>query len=220
MEWLAKKLANNIAVSLNYDAEKESVVAYGLIAMIQTFCTVLLVLIFGLIIGAPIEALIVCFSVSILRKYSGGAHVGTIEECTAIAVIYSVGCAAVSKFLLASHMNLYINIALILVVFLISYITIHILAPVDSPRKPIKTETKRKRMKKGSYIVITVYLVIETALVILQYRYTFVNSFILSLMFGLAWQIFTLTRVAAHFLQLIDNSLNYIFKKRKEADCV
>ncbi len=68
MEKLARKLANNIALSLGYDDEKEAVVAYGLIAIIQVSIIILLVLLLGLLAGAPIEAMIICLSASILRK--------------------------------------------------------------------------------------------------------------------------------------------------------
>ena len=90
MEKAAKILANRIAQTLQYDEERELVVAYGLTGLIQTTVTVLLVLIFGLIAGVPVEALIICFSVSILRKYSGGSHADSIHLCTAMALLYSV----------------------------------------------------------------------------------------------------------------------------------
>src|SRR5659263_735788 len=105
MEKLARKLASNIAIALNYGNEREQVIAYGLIAMIQIFVTVFLVLIIGIFTGVPIEALIICFSVSILRKYSGGAHAGSIEICISISVIYCVVFALISRRLLLPVLN-------------------------------------------------------------------------------------------------------------------
>ncbi|MCE5343707.1 MAG: accessory gene regulator B family protein, partial [Eubacteriales bacterium] len=67
MENLVRRLASRIALSLGYDAEKEAVVAYGLLAIVQVAITVILALLFGFLVGAPVEAMIVCFSVSILR---------------------------------------------------------------------------------------------------------------------------------------------------------
>ena len=117
MEKLAKQLANNIASSLNYDKEKEAVIAYGLIAIIQVAITVLLILLFGIQIGAPIEALVICFSASILRKYSGGAHADTPELCTAISVIYCILMALLTKHLLTPIYNPIIMAVAILIIF-------------------------------------------------------------------------------------------------------
>ena len=125
MEKLAKKLANNISVSLGYDDEKEKVIAYGLTGIIQIIVTVLLVFVIGIIVGTPMEALIICFSISILRKYSGGAHVSTIGLCTTLGVTYCVAFSLISKYLLLPVLNTYFMIALIAVVYALSFFTIY-----------------------------------------------------------------------------------------------
>jgi accessory gene regulator B len=218
MERLARKLASNIAGSLGYDNEKERVIAYGLTAMIQISVTVILVFAIGLIIGAPVEALIICFSVSLLRKYSGGAHVGTIEECTSISVIYCVAFALISRRLLLPALNIYSMIPIIIVVYVLSFIAIFKLAPVDSPNKPIKTEKKKRRMRRGSFIILTVYFVLSILFLLLSLKYFSISSLGTSLLFGIAWQIITLTKFGTYFLKRIDSAVNIIFRNRKEVD--
>jgi accessory gene regulator B len=218
MEILARKLASNIAGSLGYDDEKERVIAYGLTAMIQTAVTVILVFAIGLIVGAPVEALIICFSVSILRKYCGGAHVGTIEECTSISVIYCVVFALISRQLLLPVLNIYLMLSIIIVVYALSFIAIFKLAPVDSPNKPIKTEKKKRRMRRGSFITLSAYFVLSILFLLLSFKYNITNSFGLSLIFGISWQILTLTKFGSYFLNKIDFSVNKIFRIRREVD--
>ena len=97
MEKIANKLAHNISLSLGFDDEKEAVVAYGLIAIIQITVIVLLVLFFGILISAPVEGLIVCFSASILRKYSGGAHAAhapSADGAACVATADANGCSS------------------------------------------------------------------------------------------------------------------------------
>lgn len=204
MEKLAKKLANNIAESLGYDSEKEKVIAYGLIAMIQIAVTVILVLIIGLVARTPVESLIICFSVSALRKYSGGAHAGFIEECTTISVIYCLMCSLISKYLLLSVLNIYWLSTLTIIIYALSYYAIYKLAPVDSTKKPIKTEKKKKRMRRGSFVTLSVYCALSILFVILGIRYHYINSFAISLLFGVVWQIFTLTKTGTYFLNIVD----------------
>jgi accessory gene regulator B len=218
MEKLAKKLANNISISLGYDIEKEHVIAYGLTAIIQIIVTVLLILVIGLIVGTPVEALIICFSISILRKYSGGAHAGSIEMCTLISVIYCVGFSLISKYLLASILSTYSMLFIIVLVFALSFLAIYKLAPVDSPNKPIKTEKKKKRMRKDSYIVLTVYLAISITFLLLNLKFHSLISFGISLIFGVMWQILTLTKFISYSFDKIDFAVNKVFRIRKEVD--
>jgi accessory gene regulator B len=212
MEKLERKLANNIAISLNYDNEKEQVVAYGLIAIIQTFVTVFLVLIIGIFTGVPIEALIICFSVSILRKYSGGAHAGSIELCTTIAIIYITTFSLISRYLLSEVLNSYAMAIIIFVIYALSFFAIYKFAPVDSPKKLIKTEKKKKRMRKGSFTILTVYFALSVILFLLSRKQYITNSFGLSLLFGLSWQIFTLTKPGSSFIHLVDSAVYKIIR--------
>ncbi|MEA4832658.1 Accessory gene regulator protein B [bioreactor metagenome] len=211
MEKLARKLANNISLSLGYDSEKEAVIAYGLIAIIQIVFTTLLVLLFGLLIGTPAEALIVCFSVSFLRKYSGGAHARTAEICTAFSVFYCITAAVIANKLLTVIYNPFIMTAAIIIIYLLSYIIVYKVAPVDSPNKPIRTEIKKKKMKKGSFIVLSIYFIISVLLLASGYKMFF--SYGISLLFGVSWQIFTLTHTGAKFIDFINHMFTYNEKK-------
>lgn len=208
MEKLANNLAGEIARSLGYDEEKRAVVAYGLIAIIQIFVTVLLVLLLGIWIGAPAEALIACFSVSILRKYSGGAHAGTAELCTGIAVVYCTAAAYASKKLLEIY-NLPFMLIASALIFSWSFYTVYRYAPVDSPKKPIRTEAKRARMKKDSLIVLSVYLAVLLILLAFGLQIKPFNAYGISLLFGVAWQILSLTSPGEFLL----HSVNQLFGK-------
>jgi accessory gene regulator B len=212
MEKLARKLASNISSSLGYDDEKEAVVAYGLIAMIQITLTTLLVLLLGILAGAPVEALIICFSVSILRKYSGGAHAKTAEFCTGFSVIYCILTAVISKRLLAGIYNPIAMAVAIIIIFALSFLIVYKFAPVDSPNKPIRTEKKKKRMRKGSFIILSVYFVMSVTFFLLAYQSEIFESYGIGLLFGISWQIFTLTHLGAQFI----GKMNQLFILRKE----
>ena len=206
MEEVAKKIAANIANSLHYNEEQEAVVAYGMIAIIQIIVTVVLVTILGLILGVWLEALVITFSVSILRKYSGGTHAKTIGLCTTIGVIYSVGFACIAKYLVAPNVSI-ISMALFgIITYIFSYLTVYKLAPVDTPNKPITTEKKRKRMRKGSYVTLSCYLVISMFSLLMARQNIFFAGIFISLIFGILWQILTLTKLGAK----LTNTINQI----------
>jgi accessory gene regulator B len=204
MEKIAQIIGNKIANELNFKEQKKQVIIYGLIALIQTVITFLMIIIIGLIFSILIEALIVCLSLSLLRKYSGGAHLSSIEICTAISVIFSILFSLLCKYILLTLINTNILIILLILVFVVAFFAIYKLAPVDSPNKPIKTEKKKKRMKKGSYITLTFFLIISIVFLFIGMYYKNFNSYLLCMFLGILWQVFTLTSLGHRFYKLIN----------------
>ncbi|NCB51879.1 MAG: accessory regulator AgrB [Clostridia bacterium] len=208
MEKMARKLASNISSSLGFDDEKEAVIAYGLIAIIQITITIVLVLLFGLLVGAPVEALIICLSVSIFRKYSGGAHAKSAELCTSFSVLYCTLTAAIAKRLLTEvYYSVPMALALI-VIFSLSFFIVYKYAPVDSPNKPIRSAEKKNKMRKGSFIILSTYLIISVLFFILSNKYEIFKSYGISMLFGISWQIFTLTSYGAKFIEKMNKTIN------------
>ncbi len=194
METWVRRLASKIAQSLGYDAEKESVIAYGLIAIVQVVLTVALALAAGLLIHAPAESMIVCFSVSILRRFSGGAHADSLGMCTLITIVVCTLFAFLSKTL-APFLTPLLLTLISVVVYSLVFSSVYRYAPVGSPHKPIKTEQKRLRMRKACYRITAAYTLLQILLIIFSLWYPEARSLAASLIFGVAWQAFTLTHV-------------------------
>lgn len=203
MEQLARKIAKTISTNLHYDEEKEAVIAYGLIAIIQTFVTLLIVIILGIVFKILIEALLVTLSASLLRKYSGGSHASSIGICTATAVIYSIGCGLIIKYLLVGIHDTDIVVVITSVVFTFAYWIAYKKAPVDSPNKPIKSKAKITRMRKGTFIVLTCFLLLNGLLIALSGQYPIFLNYSFGILFGIIWQISTLTKFSAKLADII-----------------
>ena len=218
MEKLCNKIANKIALELNFDNDKKEVLAYGAFALLQMIVSLALVLIFGLIFHVAVEALIISFIVSILRKYSGGVHASSPSACLFIGTIICVGLAILIKFFLALLIDIKIQLILGELIFIWSYYILYKLAPVDGPNKPIKREEKINRMKKGSIIILSVYLGIIIVDIIIFY-YLGGNRLILyaiCICAGVLWQTFTLTKFGFVTITNIDALFKYIFNLKKE----
>jgi len=208
MEKLARRLANKIALSLALDSEREAVIAYGLIAILQVFVTILIVTLLGVIIGALVESLIVCFSVSLLRKYSGGAHAQTAEFCTAITAVYCTLTAALSKYIIVYIYHPIVMLIAVILLYACSLWVAYRYIPVDSPNKPIKSPVKIKRMRIISISILIFYAALSGLFLIFSRVRPETQSFGISLYFGISWQMFTLTPVGAVML----HKLNEIFQ--------
>lgn len=211
---ICEKISNSIANELELNHEKKSVVNYGIFAFIQMSISIIFVFIFGLIFNVTIEALIITFTISILRKSSGGVHASTPSICTIIGTLVGVGFALLVKLI---ELNLIFIIAVGLVVFIGAYIIIIKLAPVDSIAKPIKGEAKRNRLRKKSINILMLYGIIVIFNILI---YTFINKYYLleyslCIYIGIVWQVFSLTSIGKLFLNKIDDYLSLILLKRR-----
>lgn len=213
MEKLSNNIANKVVLELSLDDDNRDVIAYGAFALIQMFLSILFVLLFGFLFHVAFEALIISFTAAFLRKYSGGVHACSPGNCIIIGTIVCVGQAVLISLLINSVVNLKLVIILGVVIFIWSYYTIYKLAPVDSAAKPIVKEEKRKRMKKGSMILLSIYLTI-TVICILAYISSGESKLLfyaLSLFSGILWQTFTLTTSGHLLVGKVDTFLNHIY---------
>lgn len=193
IENICEEISSYISKELNFDDDKKSVINYGIFAFIQMGICIALVIVFGFLFNVTIESLIVSFTISILRKSSGGVHAQSPERCAVIGTVSSVSMALICK---------YININVIFVIlvgssiFIWSYYILYKLAPVDSIAKPIRNIEKRNKFKKISIKILIIYLII-IIINILGYlffkNYTLL-TYSLCIYMGLLWQIFSLTK--------------------------
>jgi len=204
MERLSKKLAVDIAQSLDKSKDEQEIIAYGLLGIFQLISNIVLTLLFGWIFGVPFQALFLSFSVSLLRRFSGGAHAETLNFCTLVGLVYSIFFAKVSVYLTGSTFNPWISFGLSAMIMILAWITVAARAPVDSPQKPIRSAEKRQRMRKGSFQTLTFLTITVTTLFIIGCFHKIVLSYGFSLVFGVLWQTFSLTIPGAKLLNSLD----------------
>ncbi|OJU12590.1 MAG: hypothetical protein BGN88_10590 [Clostridiales bacterium 43-6] len=203
METLALKIADKIAFELGYDSEKKMIVQYGLFGLIQIVTILLINIIIGLLFNILFETLTMTLTSSILRKYSGGAHLEKLGVCT----LLSVAVSTIFPLMIKSYYK-YLGVSFVLIsiilVFVLSFFLIYKLAPIDNPNKPIKTERKRKRMRKGSFIVLIFFMVVTFLLFILGIQNQNIFRYCWSILIAILWQVFSLTKLWVKFYHFID----------------
>lgn len=200
---ICEKISSKIARELNLDDDKKSVINYGIFAFIQMVMCIVLVIIFGFIFNVVIEALIISFTISLLRKSSGGSHASSPGRCAVIGTIASVGMGLLSKYI---DVNFNGVVLMGVIIFIWSYYIIHKLAPVDSIAKPIKSIEKKKRLKKSSIMILSIYLMI---VVINLLHFYFMKDYIVlvyssCIYMGLLWQVFSLTKYSYLLMGTLD----------------
>ncbi|MPN45282.1 hypothetical protein SDC9_192849 [bioreactor metagenome] len=71
-------------------------------------------------------------------------------------------------------------------------------------------------MRKGAFLTLSFYMLVSIILLLLGKHELIFNSFALSLLFGILWQIFTLTKIGTAFLNRTDLIANILLGKKKE----
>lgn len=198
MEQCARKAAHFIAQQQKLDEERESVIAYGMLAFFQMLLILLYAVIWGLLTRTLWESLIIYFVVGIFRKFTGGAHAHSMEGCIFVSITTMSVMAALSHYVIAPRVSSSLMVLFTLFTFSLVFFVVWKKAPVDSPNKPIRKPEKIKRLRRGSFILLTLFGIISIFLTILTF---FINSSVLlsmdcALMLALIWQGFTLTKLA------------------------
>jgi len=212
-EKMAVKIGNNAKLFLNVDDDGEQIIVYGAINLIQIIFAVLWVIIAGLFFGVVYEALIFSITVSILRKYSGGAHASSSGRCIIIGTILAVAAGLfIDKIFYKFNMTTVILISIAFMAF--AFIVVVKNAPVDSIKKPINNIEIKKQFKKKSIIVISIFSLIIIILCVLSKTYSelYYIKLIESVNLGVLWQASTLTKNGIRFLNKVDFVLKYMIE--------
>lgn len=206
MELLANKIAAYLGKNLNKDDEQTSVIAYGLIALLQTASIFLLALVIGIVFNFLPEAMISFFSVGFLRRLIGGHHSQKLYSCLIVSVLCIVLFSSLARYVLVPYSPLWLLCSLTAIIYITAFILTYKLAPVDNPNKRIRTEEKRTRLRRNSFVVLALFVLISLIFIILQYNLGGIYSrLVVSLAISVLWQVFMLTTTGKYLISNIDS---------------
>lgn len=210
IETLAHKIAERIAFQLDFDDDKKAVVAYGLIGILQLATLFTIITIIGFIFNFWYECMIIFLGVGIIRKSTGGAHAKTMKSCNIISVFTVTLLSALSRYLLGVPINIYVNLGISILIFMICFIIFYLHVPVDSPNKPIVKPEKIKRLRRQSFILLTLLFLILIIFILLTTYHKRFYSIAISIRLTILWQLLTLTETGAFMIEKIDSKINSI----------
>ena len=151
-------LSNKIALKLTEHnmilQEDYKIYVYGFFMLISKafFWTILLT--FGILLKAFIEAVVFGLLFSGIRQYAGGYHASTETRCqllSTLAIFFSILLIKISK-------EYDLSLFLIILTF-ISTVIIFFLCPLDTPEKPL-SENEIKYFRKKSRVILMVIFVV------------------------------------------------------------
>lgn len=215
IEVLANKIADGIALQLSLEAEKRSVIAYGVIGILQVTALLIMITIIGLISGTLYESLIIFASVAFIRKSTGGAHSKTMIGCNTVSVLSIALLAISSRYLLGTPIDSYVNSGITVIAFFIGYVIFYLLVPVDSPNKPIVTPKRIERLRKESFSKLFLFFLLTIASILLADTHERFYSIASSIRVAMIWQAMTLTETGTLLLSKLDSIVSKMLDKLK-----
>lgn len=216
IETIARKIADRIALQLDYDEDKKSVITYGLIGLLQILSLFIIIFIIGSLFGFLYESIVIYVGVCFIRKSTGGAHSRSMNGCNIVSLVSIIIMSALSHYVLNFPLNQWSNLGITIFVFFVCHIVFYIKVPMDNPNKPIVKPEKIKRLRRQSFIKLGILLLISIALVLLAATYNRFYSIISSIRMIILWLILTLSRPGIWMLNKFDSCIDNIMRKSND----
>lgn len=202
-------------MQLSLDQEKRSVIAYGLIGLLQVTTLFIIIAIIGILSDSFYESMFIFLGVGFMRKSTGGAHSKTMMGCNTVSILSIALLAIASRYLLSTPIGSYVNSGITMMVFLLGFVIFYLRVPVDSPNKPIVTIEKIKRLRKESFSKLFLFFILTVVSIQLADTHERFYSIASSIRVAMIWQAITLTVTGTYLLSKLDLVVNRMLNKLK-----
>jgi len=127
-----------------------------------------------------------------------------------ISVLSITILSTLARYFFDFPLSKFVNFGISIFVFIFCFIVFYIRVPVDSPNKPIVKPEKIKKLRRQSFLILTIFFLLSIALIILTTWYNRFYSIAISIRLSMLWQLFMLTRIGAQFIRKADSKLKVI----------
>lgn len=211
---LPRYIARYLREKLELTTEQEEVTLYSLEVFIYTGFAFLGTGLAGWLLGCLSATLLVALTIFVLRCFSGGAHSESPLSCIILSVLL-IPLTAKGVVLSAPFFSLPFLLILIFFGFLLSLFLVWRLAPVDTPAKPVFSESHRRQLRSLSLATVGLVFFIQGGLLNFYPSPAAVIA-ILALAAGLLWQVFSLTGPGQRFFAVLDKLKTGLKKEVKK----
>lgn len=196
----SRRWANSLAAAHQLNEEKQAEMAYAIEALAITLMDVLLTLAVGWVLGVFWNTVACLFTIAAFRHNAGGGHSESPWRCALVTMTVFPLLA-----LAASHVSIWEPLYLNLISFISITVGFALLlryAPVDTPKSPIISPIRRKRLKHLALIIMGVL-----SMVIIGLNFTnwvMASEIRMCLALSILWVSFNLTPLGNRLWCFID----------------
>ncbi|RDY24933.1 hypothetical protein CHF27_001665 [Romboutsia maritimum] len=208
-----EEIASNLSIKIGNRLEKSeediNILKYGMFVIIHTIFTAIITIFVGIIIGRLKEVLIITICCGLLKRYSGGVHASSPNRCTIIGLMMVILLTFIGDIIIQKS-DKFIFLMIIMILITLEYFIIYKRCPIGCKEKPLKNENKRKKLRKKSFKLMNIYILVIILLYVFYFlkNIYFIKSIIMSVVLGIFMQTFALSVIGKMFVEKIDNILD------------
>ncbi len=199
MHCIAVRLAETLANHSDGHFEKDEI-RYGLEVFLGAAFQVLIIIMMAFLLGIGKEVFTIMLAAALLRGYSGGGHCQAYYRCTLCSIFIFITLGFLAQYVQPVYFPIGFSFVMILALAIIVK-----KAPVDNPINPITDKNKRQRLKKQSVLVTLMLLLLAAVAEYFNYP-----AIAVSILLGIIWQVFTLTKWGHMFSNTWDHAFMFI----------
>ncbi len=173
------------------DKQEQEIIIYGLLTLLSTLLGLMSIVVFSSLVRVTSWALVAALAAVILRRATGGVHASSAFGCALLSgVIFTL------LGLLAKYSQFYLADKMLFVLwgaFLIGALLIYFYAPVGVEERPLSSINKRGKLRIYSFLILFILSLISFIILAVIDRF---NGYILAILLGIIWQLFTITPLA------------------------
>lgn len=196
----SKSLAGFLTEKAGFAPEKEVVLTYAIEVLVINLSNILFTLLLAALLGLLPGVMSCLIAAFLFRHTAGGAHSNSPWRCAAITITIFPVMALLAVFLArlgAAFIDTFSAIAV-----LTGFVSITMLAPVDSPSAPIISPYRKKKLKVLSLAVLT--LSAAAIVIFRQSDLVYASQVRVCLLLTVLWVSFMLTNAGHRLMDLID----------------
>ena len=181
-DFLTKKIRQEDS---NIDDEKAEIIHYGVELIVGEIPKFFIMIAIAFLLGVGWQSILAFFIMLPYRSFSGGFHLKTHIGCIICTTTIYCGTVFLAKYLPLIGNIKYIAIA---IVWIFGMVMVKKYAPADTENVPILTKKERKQKQIGSYIILSISLIVSIFI-----KDTLISSIII---YGMLLQTISITRIA------------------------
>lgn len=151
---ISKNLCKKLSSKNKLNQEEVELYEYGFFLILSSVFFTLIIIFFGLLFNCLLGTIVFYISFRAVRNYAGGYHADTEMRCEILTTTF---------FLLVSYIisisGKYIVKIIVLGITVFAILAIALLAPLDTPAKPLDTDEKKK-YRKISFLILSIIVLI------------------------------------------------------------
>lgn len=161
---LSKRFADKLLSGGTITNEEHELYIYGLFMLFSQLLFLVVICIFGLILGCILESIIFYIAFQFIRKFAGGYHAATETRCEIFTTLSLLACVVVIRL-----SKTYDFQTALLFITIIAAVCIFVFCPLDTPEKPL-TEKEFKYFRRISWIILFVIVAAIIVSYILKFK--------------------------------------------------